>query len=562
VSLQLFKLSAQKTLSNIINTMSANTNSSTWHNIQCMVCGGKSCKKENVSTMKSGTPAIDGLHSNFVTDRMIASQRPSSNLIQHHNIIQQFIDKGVTAIFNLQESGEHPLCGDGIHGKSGFSYLPEEFMNHNIRYYNFAWQDLSTPNNEQFAMNIMHVLESEVKNGKALIHCHAGLGRTGLVCACYLLYSKQFMQPDKALEYVRKKRPGSIETSHQVKFVYSFYRHLVHSRTVFLQSSLSLSEYMKKQRQYLHGMESRTCKHVPKIIYYICDRFLIVLSQEDNRSIVLSELVSQLKRMYGNKTMFLRVEHNDNRLSMNDKNALPPIQTPRSPMNTSRGSASPSRTPLDVLLNRNRRASVDSNITTRSRAFSIGTSISINSSISNSTTSSSATSPSNKIKNESRFSNKLTRVKLKLNVDDWNYIQNKCTDLQLLVCLWIDFIRQLDNDPILPYSFMETIHRTYSQEDDTDSQLPSIETLAHTTLDNTTSIEIFKCVVNWLSNLTIQNDHELLQWISELGGIVLLAHCTSRTILPYHFNNPNIYQMMNHVAKYCILNHDVVKKKK
>ena len=28
---------------------------------------------------------------------------------------------------NLQEPGEHPFCGDGIHEKSGFSYYPEEF---------------------------------------------------------------------------------------------------------------------------------------------------------------------------------------------------------------------------------------------------------------------------------------------------------------------------------------------------------------------------------------------------------------------------------------------------
>jgi len=27
----------------------------------------------------------------------------------------------------LQEPGEHPLCGDGVHPSSGFSYHPEEF---------------------------------------------------------------------------------------------------------------------------------------------------------------------------------------------------------------------------------------------------------------------------------------------------------------------------------------------------------------------------------------------------------------------------------------------------
>ena len=35
--------------------------------------------------------------------------------------------KGINAILNLQEPGEHPSCGDGILPRSGFSYLPEEF---------------------------------------------------------------------------------------------------------------------------------------------------------------------------------------------------------------------------------------------------------------------------------------------------------------------------------------------------------------------------------------------------------------------------------------------------
>lgn len=33
----------------------------------------------------------------------------------------------IGGIFCLQEPGEHPYCGDGIHTGSGLSYLPEEF---------------------------------------------------------------------------------------------------------------------------------------------------------------------------------------------------------------------------------------------------------------------------------------------------------------------------------------------------------------------------------------------------------------------------------------------------
>ena len=56
--------------------------------------------------------------------------------------------KGVTAVFNLQEPGEHPYCGDGIDLKHGFSYTPENLMKNGISYFNFYWKDLTNPSNE------------------------------------------------------------------------------------------------------------------------------------------------------------------------------------------------------------------------------------------------------------------------------------------------------------------------------------------------------------------------------------------------------------------------------
>jgi protein tyrosine phosphatase domain-containing protein 1 len=55
----------------------------------------------------------------------------------------------VTAIFNLQEPGEHPYCGDGIKMRSGFSYTPETLMNNGISFFNFFWKDLTNPTFER-----------------------------------------------------------------------------------------------------------------------------------------------------------------------------------------------------------------------------------------------------------------------------------------------------------------------------------------------------------------------------------------------------------------------------
>ena len=45
----------------------------------------------------------------------------------------------IGCIMNLQEPGEHSLCGDGIDDKIGFSYDSDVFNNAGIAYYNFYW---------------------------------------------------------------------------------------------------------------------------------------------------------------------------------------------------------------------------------------------------------------------------------------------------------------------------------------------------------------------------------------------------------------------------------------
>lgn len=104
----------------------------------CRFCGGSSCSRENYLTQRTDTPAITGLHSTWISSGIIASQRPSSRLIQQHDIITQCKQKGVYCIINLQLNGEHALCGDGLQKESGFSYRPEQFSDHGIYYYNFG----------------------------------------------------------------------------------------------------------------------------------------------------------------------------------------------------------------------------------------------------------------------------------------------------------------------------------------------------------------------------------------------------------------------------------------
>lgn len=93
----------------------------------CHFCGGKSCKHENWKKNPRNPQGLDGLNCDWIHDQILATQRPSSRIIKEYNLIDSFKKEHIMAIFCLQEPGEHPHCGDGIHQSSGLSYLPEEF---------------------------------------------------------------------------------------------------------------------------------------------------------------------------------------------------------------------------------------------------------------------------------------------------------------------------------------------------------------------------------------------------------------------------------------------------
>jgi protein tyrosine phosphatase domain-containing protein 1 len=88
-----------------------------------------------------------------ITDDILAMQRPSTRLIKEYNLVNVFLEKNIRAIFNLQSPFEHASCGDGIE-PSGFSYIPEHWMDNGISYYNFGWTDMEVPEMETMVSKI------------------------------------------------------------------------------------------------------------------------------------------------------------------------------------------------------------------------------------------------------------------------------------------------------------------------------------------------------------------------------------------------------------------------
>lgn len=54
--------------------------------------------------------------------------------------------------------------------------------------------------------------------GRCVLHCKGGLGRTGTIAARLLVESG--MEPQAAIEAVRRSRPGAIETAGQERYIH------------------------------------------------------------------------------------------------------------------------------------------------------------------------------------------------------------------------------------------------------------------------------------------------------------------------------------------------------
>lgn len=101
------------------------------------------------------------------------------------------------------------------------------------------------------------------------------------------------MSADQAILFVRAKRPNSIQTRGQLLCVREFAQFLVPLRSVFSCAepkahTVTLSQYLTRQRHLLHGYEARHMKNMPKIIHLVCR---LLLDIAENRQTVEEEVL-------------------------------------------------------------------------------------------------------------------------------------------------------------------------------------------------------------------------------------------------------------------------------
>ena len=121
--------------------------------------------------------------------------------------VQWVIKQGVKSIVTIREE---PL---------------DESWIKDVNYLHVLSNDMSVPEFDDLVYVVDFIHRRITNNEPVLVHCLAGMGRTGVLLACYLV-KYQKMSANEATEKVREKRPGSIQSYPQEEIIFQFEKSL------------------------------------------------------------------------------------------------------------------------------------------------------------------------------------------------------------------------------------------------------------------------------------------------------------------------------------------------
>ena len=121
--------------------------------------------------------------------------------------VQWIIEQGVKSIVTIREE---PLADNWIK---------------DVNYLHVMSNDMGVPEFNDLTHTIDFIHRRITNKEPVLVHCLAGMGRTGVVLACYLV-KYQNMSADEATQKIREERPGSIQSYPQEEIIFRFEKSL------------------------------------------------------------------------------------------------------------------------------------------------------------------------------------------------------------------------------------------------------------------------------------------------------------------------------------------------
>ena len=144
---------------------------------------------------------ITGKPDNFswlIEDKLAGSAIPTSK-----DEVKWLQEEGVKSIVTIREE---PLDDD---------------WTSDVNYLHVLSDDMGVPTFDDLKNSVDFIHDRIENNEPVLVHCLAGLGRTGTILACYLI-KYQKMSAEDAIQHVRKKRHGSIQSFVQEELIFQY----------------------------------------------------------------------------------------------------------------------------------------------------------------------------------------------------------------------------------------------------------------------------------------------------------------------------------------------------
>jgi protein tyrosine phosphatase len=97
--------------------------------------------------------------------------------------------------------------------------INDKIINH-IQY--LDWNDSTLPKNSNDIIKIIHYIDKYKGNNPFIIHCSAGVGRTGVILTLYHKYHNRECDIDEIIYEMRNERPNMVQNEIQYEFIKNY----------------------------------------------------------------------------------------------------------------------------------------------------------------------------------------------------------------------------------------------------------------------------------------------------------------------------------------------------